>query len=54
MLIKKLGDPIALIVNTTYLSILKNKNDPLFFHNKTSLAPMNDIVDTSIEDSLYL
>lgn len=48
LLIENSFDHITTIVDTTYPSLLKNMNDPTFFHNRANSAPTNDIVDMLI------
>ena len=54
LLIPNSGDPLASIVESTYLQLLQNMNDITYFQNRAILAPKNSIVDTKNDYMLDL
>ena len=54
MLLQSCGDPFAAILQSTYPNLLKNMDDPSFFHDMATLAPKNAIVDAVIDYMLDL
>ncbi|GKC53761.1 ATP-dependent DNA helicase PIF1-like protein [Tanacetum coccineum] len=52
ILLDAADDPVTSIVDSTYLNILDNINDPSYFREKAILAPTNEVVDNMNEHLL--
>ncbi|GJZ46060.1 ATP-dependent DNA helicase PIF1-like protein [Tanacetum coccineum] len=52
ILLDAADDPVTSIVDSTYLKILDNINDPSYFREKAILSPTNEVMDNMNEHLL--